>query len=135
VREQALKDDKLLIMASPKLKRGYLLINPDKIGGSEKFASTIKGAFKHGETLLKFPTVDLVVEGSVAVDRKGNRLGKGGGYGDQEISHLLKVKAIDEGTPRATTVHDSQLVEEVPTEAHDQKLNLIVTPRRVIRIN
>jgi 5-formyltetrahydrofolate cyclo-ligase len=71
----------------------------------------------------------------VAVDRKGNRLGKGGGYGDQEISHLLKVKAIDEGTPRATTVHDSQLVEKVPTEAHDQKLNLIVTPHRVIRIN
>jgi 5-formyltetrahydrofolate cyclo-ligase len=63
VREQALKDGKLLIMASLKLKRGYLLIDPDKIGGREKLASTIKGAFKYGETLLKFPTVDLVVEG------------------------------------------------------------------------
>ncbi len=121
-------------MASPKLIDGYLLLDPDKIRGQEKFASTIKGAYKLGETILKFPNVDMVVEGSVAVDRNGNRMGKGGGYGDQEISHLLKEKAINEATPRGTTVHESQLVDKVPVEAHDQKLNLIVTPQRVIRI-
>lgn len=134
VRENALVDGKTLIMASPKLRDGYLLLEPDKIQSQEKLASTIKGAFKFGENVLKFPTVDLVVEGSVAVDNKGHRLGKGGGYGDQEISHLLMVGAIDEATPRATTIHESQLVEKVPMEPHDQKLNLIVTPQSVIRI-
>lgn len=134
VRENALKGGKTLIMASPKLKQGYLILEPDKIRGQEILASTIKGAFKYGETVMEFPTVDLVVEGSVAVDMNGNRLGKGGGYGDQEISHLFKVGTIDEDTPLATTVHESQVVEEVPTEPHDQKLNLIVTPQRVIRL-
>lgn len=134
VREYALLDGKTLIMASPQLKRGYLILEPDSIRGQEKLASTIKGAFTFGETILEFPTVDLVVEGSVAVDKNGNRLGKGGGYGDQEISHLFKVEAIHAATPRATTVHESQLVEEVPMESHDQNLNLIVTPQRVIRL-
>jgi 5-formyltetrahydrofolate cyclo-ligase len=134
VRENALRDGKTLIMASPQLKEGYLILDPDKVRDQEKLASTIKGAFKFGETLSVFPTVDLVVEGSVAVDKNGNRLGKGGGYGDQEISHLFKVEAIHDATPRATTVHECQIVEEVPTEPHDQKLNLIATPRRVMRI-
>lgn len=134
VRENALQDGKTLIMASPQLKQGYLILDPDKIRGQERLASTIKGAFKFNETVSKFPTVDLVVEGSVAVDKNGNRLGKGGGYGDQEISHLFKVEAIHETTPLATTVHESQVVEEVPMEAHDQKLNLKVTPKRVMRI-
>jgi 5-formyltetrahydrofolate cyclo-ligase len=134
VRENALKDDKTLIMASPKLKQGYLILDPDKIRGQEKLASTIKGAFKFGKTISEFPNVDVVVEGSVAVDRNGNRLGKGGGYGDQEISHLFKVGAIVEATPRAATVHERQVVEEVPIESHDQKLNLIVTPQRVLRL-
>ncbi|MEN6330260.1 MAG: 5-formyltetrahydrofolate cyclo-ligase [Methanobacteriaceae archaeon] len=133
VRENALQDGKYLIVASPKLEEGYFLLDPDKIRGQEQLASTIDGTFKLGETLLKFPPVDLVVEGSVAVDKNGNRLGKGGGYGDQEISHLFKVRAIDESTPRATTVHESQVVEKVPTESHDQKLNLLVTPQQVIR--
>jgi len=59
VRELALRDGKVLIMASPKLKRGYLLIDPSNIGGYEKEASTIKGTFKFGKSIKKFPKVDL----------------------------------------------------------------------------
>ncbi|HEY0196771.1 MAG TPA: hypothetical protein VGC02_04265 [Methanobacterium sp.] len=38
-------------------------------------------------------------------------------------------------TPIATTVHEAQIVEKVPLEPHDKKINMIVTPERVIRIN
>lgn len=134
VREFALRDGKLLIMASPKLKNGYLLINPLDIKENEKEASTINGAFKYGKQIEKFPKVDLVIEGSVAVDIKGNRLGKGGGYGDVEIKRLFEENAINIETPVVTTVHEIQIVDNVPTEAHDQKINMIVTPKRVIRI-
>jgi 5-formyltetrahydrofolate cyclo-ligase len=41
----ALADKKTFIMASPKLKEGYLLINPN-VKNQEKIASTIKGAFR-----------------------------------------------------------------------------------------
>lgn len=135
VREYALKDKKILIMASPKLKKGYLLINPDFIIEKERIASTIDGAFKFGKYVKNFPKVDMVIEGSVAVDLNGNRLGKGGGYGDKEISYLYCQKVIDNETPVVTTVHETQIIEEVPTEDHDKKINMIVTPERVIRIN
>jgi 5-formyltetrahydrofolate cyclo-ligase len=134
VREYALRDGKELIMASPKLKSGYLCILPDDASGQESRAATIIGAFKIGERLLEFSQVDLVVEGSVAVDLNGGRLGKGGGYADQEIDHLLKEGAITEDTPIATTVHETQIIGEVPMEPHDKRISMIVTQERVIRI-
>jgi len=48
VRENALKDGKTLIVASPRLKKSFMLIDPAKVKGEERFASTIKGAFKFG---------------------------------------------------------------------------------------
>lgn len=135
VREYALKDKKVLIMASPKLKKGYLLINPIKIDKREKMASTIEGAFKYGKSIKTFPKVDMAVEGSVAVDLKGNRLGKGGGYGDMELSFLFNQKAIDNKTPVVTTVHEMQIIDNVPIEKHDEKINMIITPKRVIKLN
>ncbi|AEG17918.1 5-formyltetrahydrofolate cyclo-ligase [Methanobacterium paludis] len=134
VREYTLLDYKTLIMASPNLERGYILIRASDARGNEKIASTKEGAFRFGETIETFPKVDLVVEGSVAVDMSGGRLGKGKGYGDTEISHLFKEKSIDEDTVIATTVHETQIVDKVPREVHDQKINMIITPERVIGI-
>ena len=76
----------------------------------------------------------MVVEGSVAVDKYGGRLGKGGGYGDIEISYLKNNNLIGEETPIATTVHEIQIIEKVPIESHDEKINMIVTPERILRI-
>lgn len=132
VRENALKDGKILIMASPRLQRGFLLIEPARVHGKERYASTIKGAFKFGLEVQNFPKPDLIVEGSVAVDMQGHRLGKGHGYGDVEIEILRK--RFGE-IPVATTVHDLQVVENVPFEAKDEKVSIIVTPTRCIRIN
>jgi 5-formyltetrahydrofolate cyclo-ligase len=133
VREHALEDNKILIMATPKIKEGYLLINPQKVSGCEKMASTINGAFRRGEKITNFPQIDLVVEGSLAVDIEGNRLGKGKGFADQEISHLYSKKAIDENIPICTPVHWLQIVGQVPVEDHDEKISMIVTPEMVIR--
>jgi 5-formyltetrahydrofolate cyclo-ligase len=132
VRENVLKDGKILIMASPRLKKGFILIDPAKAKGKERFASTIKGAFKFGTETNSFPKPDLIVEGSVAVDLHGHRLGKGHGYGDMEINLLKKMFGR---IPIATTVHDMQVVEDVPFEEKDEKVSLIVTPTKVIRTN
>jgi 5-formyltetrahydrofolate cyclo-ligase len=131
VRENVLKNGKILVMASPRLQRGFLLIEPARAHGKERYASTIKGAFKFGVEVQNFPKPDLIVEGSVAVDPEGHRLGKGHGYGDVEIEILRK--RFGE-IPVATTVHDMQVVEKVPFEAKDEKVSIIVTPTRVIRI-
>lgn len=131
IRENALKDGKLLIMASPRLRHGYLLIDSKNVKNKEKSASTIKGAFKFGKQVKEFPKPDLIIEGSVAVDRHGHRLGKGHGYGDQEIS---MIRSKFGRTPVVTPVHDIQVVGLVPSEKHDEKVNIIVTPDSVIRV-
>lgn len=131
VRENALKDGKTLIMASPRLEKGFILISPEKVRGKEHLASTIKGAFKFGVQTIDLPKPDLIVEGSVAVDLHGHRLGKGHGYGDIEIEILEKMFGE---IPVATTVHDMQVVENVPFEEKDRKVSVIVTPTRIIRV-
>jgi 5-formyltetrahydrofolate cyclo-ligase len=101
------------------------------VKGKEHFASTIKGAFKFGVETQSFPKPDLIVEGSVAVDLHGHRLGKGHGYGDVEISIL---KRMFGEIPIVTTVHDIQIAEDVPFEEKDERVSVIVTPTRVIRV-
>jgi 5-formyltetrahydrofolate cyclo-ligase len=130
LREMSLKDGKTLIMATPRLTKGFLVIPPGAATGKERLASTIKGAFRFGKMTTDFPKPDLIVLGSVAVDRKGNRLGKGHGYGDLEIKILTdRFGKI----PIATTIHDVQLVESVPSTPLDKKVDIIVTPTKVIR--
>jgi len=133
VREFALLDGKTLVMASPKLKHGYVVVDPKDVKCMENFASTIKGAFKYGRAVgaQEIPKPDLIVEGSVAVDKRGYRLGKGHGYGDVEIRIL---KSMFGFIPIVTTVHDVQVVEAVPIEEMDEKVSIIVTPTKVIRV-
>ena len=83
VREHILRDGKLLIMAPPRLKEdGFLVLSKKSILTDKiRRASTIKGAFQFG-SIAKPSTIekiDLKIAGSVAVDTKGGRVGKGGG--------------------------------------------------------
>jgi len=130
VRELILKEGKILIMATPRLKKGYLKIDPKNVKGKEKEASTIKGAFKYGKILKELIKPDLIITGCVAVDKEGWRLGKGRGYGDREIKTFLeKFGKI----PVITTVHDLQIVDNVPHSEKDTKVNYIVTPNKIIK--
>lgn len=146
VRFLALKDNKNLIMASPNLEHGYLFLEGNKLNGKEKEASTKEGAFDYCSKFFDFGketsqandslavSIDLVVEGSVGVDRHGNRMGKGKGFADREIEDLFNKNLISESTPLVTTIHPFQLVGHIPMESHDRKLNMIVTTDEIIRI-
>jgi len=135
VRMLGLMQGKLLIMATPRLREGFLLLDPKKIPpASYEEASTIRGAFKFGKKIgLDLPKIQLKVTGSVAVDLRGGRLGKGHGYSDLEYGILGEVGAINSSTPVVTTVHELQIVEEIPREEHDMSVYLIATPKRVIK--
>ena len=145
VRYLALKESKNLIMASPNLEHGYLFLEGNKLNGKEKEASTKEGAFDHCSKFFDFGetsssddsldiAIDMVVEGSVGVDILGNRIGKGKGFADREIEDLFNKGLIDENTLLVTTIHPFQLVDYVPMESHDKRLNMIVTTDEIIRI-
>ncbi|MEM1562680.1 MAG: 5-formyltetrahydrofolate cyclo-ligase [Candidatus Bathyarchaeia archaeon] len=138
VRYLTLQSGKILLIPTPRLRSGFLLLNPSKIPRSVYGeASTIHGAFKYGEAcrLRDIPKVDLLVVGSVAVSRDGARVGKGGGYSELEYGILREVGAVDNSTPILTTVHDIQIVDFVLKEPHDLTVNAIITPTKVIRVN
>ncbi len=135
VRRRALELGKVLMMPSPRLKSGFLVLNPGSIPARlyEK-AAAIRGSFKYGEKLgiKDLPNVDAIVCGSVAVTREGRRLGKGGGYSEIEYGILREMELVEEGVPILTTVHELQVISSIPTEEHDFTVDIVATPTELI---
>ncbi|MGQ9478994.1 MAG: 5-formyltetrahydrofolate cyclo-ligase [Thermoproteota archaeon] len=139
VRKLALVNSMILIMPTPRLRNGFLLLDPRKLDKKDySFASTIKGAFVYGvkTNSVDLPKIDLVVAGSVTVNEQGDRIGKGGGYSEVEWAVAREHGKVDEDTPIVTTIHDVQLVkEEFEVAPYDLPLDYIVTPSKTIRIH
>lgn len=137
IRYLTLSAGKILLMPTPKLKSSFLILDPKRIPRhAYSEAASIHGAFKYGRqcSVWNLPYVDLVVAGSVAVSKDGVRLGKGGGYSEIEYGILREVNAVDENTPIFTTVHDIQIVDELPREPYDLIVDAIITPTKILRI-
>lgn len=138
-REAALAEGKILIMPTPRIRNGFLLLDPRRIPPSAfRRASTISGAFEHGADVRPWdlPPVDLAVIGSVAVNpRTGARLGKSHGYAELEWGILTALGKATASTPVATTVHELQLVDDdIPREPFDLPIDVVATPARVIEV-
>ena len=74
--------------------------------------------------------IDLVIVPCVAFDSACGRLGHGKGYYDCFLSRLRASNAALSGPVPALVglALDEQLVEAIPSEAHDQRLDFVVTP-------
>lgn len=138
VREGALRQGKTLVMPTPRIRRGFVVLDPSRL--DERlipYASTIKGALSLGRVVepSDLPDIDLVVQGSVAVNKRGLRLGKGEGYAEIEWGIARELGKVREETPVATTVHDLQLVEdEWEARPYDLRVDIIATPTRLVRV-
>lgn len=71
--------------------------------------------------------LDAVVAPGLAFDRRGHRLGYGGGHFDRLLARLRP------GTVVVGVAFDVQLVDAVPVEAHDVAVDAIVTESGIIR--
>ncbi len=134
VRQRALKEGKTIYMAVPRLRKEKCFI---ELKGRmlANVASSIKGAFRYGKPVYpwEMKKIDLIVAGSVAVNRKGARVGKGGGYSDIEYAIAREVGIVNEITPVITTVHDVQVInDEIPMREHDVPVDYIITPTKII---
>jgi 5-formyltetrahydrofolate cyclo-ligase len=65
---------------------------------------------------------DVVLVPAVAVDRAGSRLGRGGGSYDRALAR------VGEQVPVLALLYDSELVDVVPTEPHDQAVRAVARP-------
>lgn len=139
VRQRALEDGITVFMAVPRLadEKPFFLLDPALLEVRPRQAASIKGASVHGRPIDvdDLEPVDLVITGCVAVDPTGARLGKGGGFSDLEHAVAHEAGLIGPDTVVATTVHEAQVLTDgrIPMTDHDVRLDLIVTPERVIR--
>lgn len=138
VRRLVLMSNKILIVPTPRLHQGFLLLDPNTI---PKYlisrAVTIRGLFIYGRFIKPWnlPNIDLIVVGSVAVNVDGIRIGKGGGYAELEYAILREFDKVHDLTPIVTTVHDIQVINnKIPKEPHDLVVDYIVTPTRIIEV-
>ncbi|MEU1603380.1 5-formyltetrahydrofolate cyclo-ligase [Micromonospora matsumotoense] len=137
VRLRALADGKLLYMAVPKIAdiRPFYLLDPADLNAAPADVATGSGAAAHAPKvgISEMRPVDLVMCGSVAVNRDGVRIGKGAGYSDIEVGLLTEAGLVGPSTILATTVHPLQIVDgPLPESSHDFGLDLIITPDEVI---
>jgi len=73
--------------------------------------------------------VDLIIVPAAAVDAAGMRLGWGRGYYDKTLGSMERCP------PVYGVLFDSELVDEVPRERHDQAIDGVVTPTRTVEFS
>lgn len=71
-----------------------------------------------GELFTDWGKIDLILVPGVAFDKFGNRLGRGKGYYDKVLKQT--------GAYKLGVCFDFQLVERVPVEPHDVKMDRVV---------
>jgi 5-formyltetrahydrofolate cyclo-ligase len=64
---------------------------------------------------------DLVLLPALAVDARGGRLGRGGGFYDRALVGLPRGRLV-------AVVHAFEVVAEVPVEPHDVRVGAVLTP-------
>jgi 5-formyltetrahydrofolate cyclo-ligase len=138
LRRLALRAGKVVYMAAPRLRgeKPFVELDPARLAGREAAAATIGGAARYGRLVApeEMRLIDAVICGSVAVNRDGGRLGKGGGFSDLEYAIARQLGLIRPATPVMTTVHQLQVIEEpIPMLRHDIVVTHFATPAEAVR--
>ncbi len=128
-RRIVLSEGKSLIVALPHIT-GFLEIKGKELKDK---AITIPNFRRYGQPPKT--EIEIFLQGSVAVDRKGYRLGKGKGYGDKEYQILKEMGLVRKRPVVITVVHDCQVFEDFSdlVEPHDIKVDYILTPTQTIK--
>jgi 5-formyltetrahydrofolate cyclo-ligase len=77
----------------------------------------------------RFPVkqLDLVLAPGVGFDATGVRLGRGQGFYDRLLAQISGIKC--------GVAFDQQMVERIPGERHDVRMNFILTPTRWLEVS
>ncbi len=93
--------------------------------GPESLVAGPRGLREPGEAprgVGAIARADVVLVPALAVDRLGNRLGRGGGSFDRALARVGRL------IPVIALLYDGELVERVPVEEHDTPVRGVVRP-------
>ncbi len=69
---------------------------------------------------------ELIICSGLAANRDGDRLGRGGGWYDRALSEL------DSDVPIWVLLNDDEVLDTIPTDPWDRRIDAIATPTRLI---
>ncbi len=77
--------------------------------------------------IAKPKEIEIAIVPGIVFDERGYRIGYGKGYFDRLLS---KTNAKKIGL-----AYDFQVLKEIPSEQHDVKMDMIITERRILKLN
>jgi 5-formyltetrahydrofolate cyclo-ligase len=101
--------------------------------GADGLVRAGRGLWEPGGATLGREAVreaDLVLLPGLAVDRRGVRLGRGGGSYDRVLARLA---AAGSAARLVTLLYDTEVLPSIPAEPHDRAVDAAVTPSRLHR--
>jgi len=116
-------------VALPKFVEATQSYTPFKISHAQRDCAAGRfGIIEPIATCAQFPAnrLDLIMVPGVAFDVTGHRLGRGQGHYDRLLANVVGVKC--------GVAFDEQLVQRIPAEAHDIRMNCVLTPTQVIEV-
>ncbi len=115
----------------PKVRKGSKILDFYMVSSEGDFELGTFGVMEPKSELeiIAIPKIDLFITPGVAFTLKGERIGYGGGFYDSTLIHRRKnVKSV-------AVCFDLQLVEECFSEEWDQKVDVIITESKIVKIN
>lgn len=91
------------------------------------------GIFEPSPNDVDVAKASAILIPALRVGRDGSRLGRGAGYYDRMLANVPT--HADGGPIRICLVFDDEVDASVPSEPHDELVDIIVTPSQVIRVN
>ena len=130
-----LQDRKRLILPTPGLQKGFVLLDPAAIPPPKRHLAI---RFKWKESSLsKIPydkplvePIDMIVAESLAVTPDGKRIGDGRGFLDLQAAIVQILGWAHPAMQIVSLVQEDSIVESLPVEETDVGADWIVTPRR-----
>jgi len=125
--EKALNKGKRVILPKVEKKKRKLYLY--EINSIKDLSSGYMGIYEPIPDIsreVRINEVDLIIVPGVCFDIYGNRIGYGGGYYDIILSEKKT------NSPVIALSYEEQIVQKIPSEPHDIKVDIIITDQRII---
>lgn len=116
----------LLPVLQPDRGLDWVVHEPARAGVNVQSSRDVTAAALGSHALA---AASVVICPGVAGDLQGHRLGRGGGSYDRALGML------DHSELRCLLLYDEEVIDAVVTEAHDEAVDLLVTPARTVRVS
>lgn len=138
VRLNALTDRKRLVMPTPGLHKGFVVVEPGFIPPRQRHSAVQPGPENPFATRMPYREppgflIDLIVTEGLMVGRDGGRLGDGSGHLDLQCAILSSLGWLHPAFEVVGLVEDCRVVPSVPMKPGDVEIHWIVTPSRMER--